>query len=346
MSNSTKLLRRRIVGRAITWGTVGACVWLVLTTLKRLDARPRTDDASLTAETLEVVPDVIGRIVELKVHDEQYVKRGDPLFTLDPEPFRLRLLHAEAEVRMIEEQIKLGRHTVASQRIASDVAKTNIDAARARLQAATDSLGRLSPLLAKGVVTAEQVDLARTAQLTAETHYQESLLTAQQARQLIGDTGALQAQLEAARITVSILQRELEHAVVRAPFDGKVVGVKASVGQLVSPARPLFTLIDTRKWYVVANFRETELGKIREGQPVDVYAMSNTKARLSGVVKSTGSAVLTLEDLSLAGLSHVPATLNWVRIAKRYPVRIELEQAPDELMRIGASAVVVVHSHD
>lgn len=346
MSTNRGLLVRRVLARAFTWLAVGAAGWLIVSTLKRLDARPRTDDASLTAETLEITPEVVGRISELNVHDEQFVRRGDPLFSIEPDAYQLRLAHAKAEVRSIERQIELGQHTVASQRIASDVAKTNVDAAHARLEAALETFNRLEPLLAKGVVTAEQVDLARTAKLTAETHYKESLLTVQQAKQLVGDTAALQAQLEAARIMVSLAERDVDHTTMRAPFDGRVVGVKASVGQLVSAARPLFTLIDTHEWYAVANFRETELSKIRPGQVVDVYAMSRTKTRMIGKVQSVGSAVLTLEDLSLAGLSHVPATLNWVRIARRFPVRIALEAPPDELMRIGASAVVVVHSHD
>src|SRR5262249_19339231 len=117
---------------------------------------------------------------------------------------------------------------------------------------------------------------------------------------------------------------------------------KTSVGQIVSPVRALFTLINTSRWYVVANFRETELRSIRVGEPVSAWVMADRQRRLRGRVGSIGSAVLSVEELGLAGVPHMWRSLNWVRIAQRFPVRIALEEPPEELMRIGASAVVVI----
>jgi multidrug efflux system membrane fusion protein len=107
----------------------------------------------------------------------------------------------------------------------------------------------------------------------------------------------------------------------------------------------LFTLIDASQWFIVANFRETELARIRSGARVTAYVMSAPGVRLHGTVASVGSAVAQLEDLAVAGVPPVARDLNWVHIAQRFPVRIALDHPPDQLMRIGASAVVVIH-HD
>jgi len=121
--------------------------------------------------------------------------------------------------------------------------------------------------------------------------------------------------------------------------------VTTSVGQMVGPVKALFTLIDTSQWFIVADFRETELRTIRPGDRVIGYVMSAPGVHLDGFVESIGSAVAELDNLSIAGVPPIQRDLNWIRIAQRFPVRIALERPPEELMRIGASAVVVVH-HD
>jgi len=115
------------------------------------------------------------------------------------------------------------------------------------------------------------------------------------------------------------------------------------VGQIVTPVRALFTLIDTSQWFIVADFRETELRAIRPGDRVIGYVMSAPAVHLGGSVESVGSAVAEVDNLGIAGVPPVQRDLNWIRIAQRFPVRIALESPPEQLMRIGASAVVVVH---
>jgi len=141
---------------------------------------------------------------------------------------------------------------------------------------------------------------------------------------------------------VGLAERDLRNTVVRAPFDGRIVGVTTSVGQMVDPIKPLFTLIDISQWYIIADFRETELPSVKPGDRVTGYVMTEPGIKLRGAVESVGSAVLGLDNVALAGVPPVQRDLNWIRIAQRFPVRIALEEPPPELMRIGASAVVVV----
>ena len=102
-------------------------------------------------------------------------------------------------------------------------------------------------------------------------------------------------------------------------------------------------MIDTSRWYVIANFRETDIGKMEIGTEATVYVMAQPNQAIKGHIESVGWGV-TNEDATVDhGLPTIPTTLNWVRLAQRFPVRILLENPPDHVMRIGASAVVVVH---
>ena len=334
---------RRAIGRAVPALIVVLGVGLLVVALRRLDVRPRTSDAIVTANTIQVAPEVSGRIATLNVKDDAVVCKGDVLFTIDQERFVLALAQARAQVHALEAQIDLNDRLVSSQVSAVSVARAHADAVRARLKQANDTLVRMEPLLPDGYVTKEQVDLARTAKATAESELTGALSATVQSRRAVGDSKSLMAQLESARAMVGLAERDLRNTVVRAPFDGRIVGVTTSVGQIVSPVRALFTLIDTSQWYVVADFRETELASIRPGERVTANAMTAPKVHLEGTVESIGSAVAELENLSIAGVPPVQRDLNWIRIAQRFPVRIALEHPPEELMRIGASAVVVVH---
>jgi multidrug efflux system membrane fusion protein len=334
---------RVIAGRLLVGAFVALAVVLAVLVLSRLHIRPRTHDAVVTANTISIAPEVNGRIAVLNVKDDAVVHRGDVLFEIEREQYDLSLAQARAQVRTLEAQIGLTARRNSSERSGVGVARANADAARARLAEASETLQRLEPLLPDRYVTPQQIDMARTTKATAQSQLVGALSSVQERRQFVGDTNALLAELEGARALVGQAERNLRNTVVRAPFDGRIVGVTTSVGQLVGPLKPLFTLINTSQWYVVADFRETELERIRPGERATAFIMTSPKVRLQGYVESVGSAVAQLENLSLAGVPPVPRDLNWVRIAQRFPVRIALERPPGELMRIGASAVAVVY---
>lgn len=190
--------------------------------------------------------------------------------------------------------------------------RQKLDAAKAKAAVTASTLARMKPLLKKGYVTAEQIDQA-------------------------------QAEKQSAFAAQAVAEHDFSNTTVRAPFDGKIIGLNISVGEYASTGHPLFTMINTSKWYVLANFRETEIDQLRQGTGASVYVMSNPDLRLHGHVESVGWGV-TSEDATVAnGLPKIEKTLNWVRLAQRFPVRILLDHPPEELMRIGASAVAVVN---
>jgi multidrug efflux system membrane fusion protein len=115
-----------------------------------------------------------------------------------------------------------------------------------------------------------------------------------------------------------------------------------SNGAFARAGAEVFTLVDTRTWYVVANFRETQLRHIPSGAPVDVYLQSQPGKHFRGTVVGLGWAVLPENGTSVMGLPRVERSLDWIRLAARFPVRIKVENS-DDSFRIGASAVATVN---
>jgi membrane fusion protein, multidrug efflux system len=320
-------------------------VLLLIFVIRLLDRAPRTDDAYAYADTIDVVPEVNGRIVELAVHDNQTVKQGDLLFQIDPRPYQEALARGRASLIALDKQIELTQRTVNAQQYNAQSVRAAIERARAAASQAADTLHRTEPLLPQGYVSAEDVDRARTAQRATQAELNAAQLQAQQAAAAVSGVDALVAQRAVVMAEIAIAELNLEFATVRAPFDGRVVSLKTSTGQFASALKPVFTLIDTRRWYVVANFRETELKGIRAGTPATVYLMSDTSQRFQGTVDSISYGVAPDEGgLALpGGLPRIQRTLNWVHVAQRFPVKIRVENANPELFRIGTSAVAVLH---
>lgn len=336
---------KRRVSSAITYLLVFAAFGLAFFVFWRLDTAPRTDDAFAYADTISVTPEVSGRIIDLAVNDNRAVKQGDVLFRIDPRPYNESLNKAQATLTALDNEIALTQRSVNAQKLGADSAATAVGRARAAAAQATDTLNRMEPLLGNGYVSAEQVDQARTAKRVAEVQLDTAILDAQRATAGVSGVDALVAKREVAKAEIELAKINLEHATVRAPFDGRVISLRTSTGQYAAAGRPVFTLADTARWYVVANFRETELAHITPGRVAQVYLLSDSSKRFSGIVDSVGYGVFPDDGGGeAAGLPHVPRSINWVRVAQRFPVRILIDKPDPELFRIGASAVAIVGS--
>jgi multidrug efflux system membrane fusion protein len=318
---------------------------LVVFVIRQLERAPRTDDAYVYADTIDVVPEVNGRIVELPVHDNQAVKQGDLLFRIDPRPYQDALTRGKASLVALDRQIELTQRTVNAQQYNAESVRAAVERARAAAAQASDTLHRMEPLLSHGYVSAEDVDRARTAQRATQAELSAAQLQAQQAAAAVSGVDALVAQRAVVTAEISLAELNLEYATVRAPFDGRIVSLKTATGQFATALKPVFTLIDTRHWYVVANFRETELKGIKTGTPATVYLMSDTDQRFRGTVDSISYGIAS-DEAGIAlpgGLPRIQRTLNWVHVSQRFPVKIRVDDPNPELFRVGTSAVAVLH---
>ncbi len=205
-------------------------------------------------------------------------------------------------------------------RLILEKAKAELATLDQQLGQAHDTLHRLEPLLPHGFTTADAVDKARTAVTT------------------------LQAQRQGAIATINLEELHLSYCKVIAPFSGRVINLNISAGAHVTTGVPIFSLLDTSTWYVVANFREAEVRHMAPGSEAIVYLSSAPNQRFRGKVQGIGWAVKPEGELDLppSGVPYVKRELNWVRVAQRFPVRIEVENPDPDLFRMGASAVAII----
>lgn len=253
-------------------------------------------------------------------------------------------------------------------------AKAAVELADAQLAYATNNLHRIEPLLTKEFVTVDQIDQARTLESTrsqashqaraqlslaqasldaAEAQYQQSQATLieshqqeQQATHNVTTLEPLVGQLSGKQAAINAAQYNFDNCKINAPFDARVTNLTISKGAYANAGQQIFTLIDTRVWWAIANFRETQLQHIRPGMRAEVYVLSKPTVHFNGVVDSVGFGVTPDADLvgklSPPGLPDVQRTLNWVHLASRFPVRVRIESKPSDLFRLGESAVVVI----
>ncbi len=335
---------RRSLGRYVGFGIVAGAIVLGVVVVRRLVRHPQTDDAVVTADTIGVVPQVSGTITELHVQDNQAVKRGDLLLVIDPRPYQFAVDRARAELAALDGEIEVTQRRIEGQRFAADAAKASVQRMEAQLKNATDSLHRLEPLLSKEFVTPDKIDQARTAKLTAAAGLDEARQKMEQAVKDVGDLDALLAKRSAAQAAVGKAELDLDFCYVRAQFDALVVNLHTTIGAFVAPGPvPVFSLVDTRAWYVMADYRETELTHIAPGMEAEVYVLTDPRYRFRGEVQGIGWAVNPEDQPIASGVPQIKRELNWVHIAQRFPVRIRIDKPePSHVFRVGASAVAII----
>jgi membrane fusion protein, multidrug efflux system len=260
----------------------------------------------------------------------------------------------------------------------ADVAHSEaaVDRAKTEWAYAENNLHRVEPLLVKQYVTVDQVDQARTTEQASAQSVQEaesqlalnrahlnSMLAAlaeakasaeqstaqfHQSQSSVLTLDPLVSQRQGRAAAIANAEYNYNQCRVYAPFDARVTDLVISEGAYAHVGQQIFTLIDTRIWWVLANFRETQLQHIQPGMAADIYLMSDPGLRLSGVVESTGYGVIpdpSILGKITPGLPDVQRTLSWVHLASRYPVRIRIQSPPPGDMRLGESAVVVIRGY-
>jgi multidrug efflux system membrane fusion protein len=336
--------RRRTLGRLIGFAIVAGALLLGIIVVRRVVRYPETDDAVVTADIIGVVPQVSGTITELHVKDNQRVKQGDLLLIIDPRPYEFAVQRARGELAALDGEIELTERRIEGQRSGVAAAKAAVQRMEAQLKNANDNLNRLEPLLPKEFVTPDKIDQARTAKLTAAAGLDEARQKMDQAEKDVGDLESLRGKREAAAAGLGKAQLDLDFCYVRAEFDALVVNLHTAIGAFVAPGPvPIFSLVDTRAWYVMADYRETELAHIAPGMEAEVFVLSDPRYRFRGKVQGIGWAVNPEDQPITPGVPQVKRELNWVHIAQRFPVRIHIENPePADVFRVGASAVAII----
>jgi membrane fusion protein (multidrug efflux system) len=297
-----------------------------------------TENAYVKADIVHVAAEVAGRVVEVGVKDHAQVKPGDLLLKIDPEPYKLALEQADAELDQT-------RARVAALRAEYHEATAELREAEDRVQFFDAQRDRQRRLADKGVGKAFQfeeadsnADAARARVTASRQKMQRVLAQLGGNPQIETDAHPLVREKSAAR---SRAQLDLDRTVVRAPLGGLAVNVKLLPGEHVRAATPLFALISDATPWVEANFKETELTYVRPGQTatvvLDIYPDVMWQAEVESISPATGAEFALLPPQNASG--------NWVKVVQRLPVRLKLkpnESAEPLPLRAGMTASVSV----
>jgi membrane fusion protein (multidrug efflux system) len=290
-----------------------------------------TENAYINADVVNVAAQVSGRVTAVYVRDNQHVRKGDPLFDIDPEPFAIALQRAEADLAQAEQAARQDNAEVSVAR--AQIAQIESDLANARTSYARDK-----ELVEQHFLSQQSLDDAQTKQQSLQAALEQArakltkALAAPQKPEERGDVLKAQAAIEQARL-------DLEHTHVTAAQDGQISNLTLTAGSLVGTGAPLFALIAENSFHIDANFKETELPGIHPGQDVDIKIDMYPGQHFKGTVESLSGGTGTAFSL----LPPQNATGNWVKIAQRVPVRIKLAPTDaDHPLRIGATATVSV----
>jgi multidrug resistance efflux pump len=327
--------KARLVGRVVSLLIVLGAIVMVGLTATNLIQYPRTTDAFVRANIVGIAPHVSGNIVELNVVDNQRVGTGDLLLVVDPRPYEAALLEAQANLAMVDLEIDAYRRQVENQAAA-------LVEARATATYAVDHLARLEPLLAKQFVTADEVEQARSRARAATASVTQAEAQLERAKRLTGDESQINVRRQEAEAMLANAQLNLDYCSVRAPVDGYVTNLNLARGAYANQGQEIFALVDDSQWYVLANFRETLLNRIEPGMDAEVWLLSCPGKPVKGVVQGVGRAIYQPVGASTDALADVPPTLDWIRLAQRFPVRIILEPRPDCPYHSGATATVAI----
>ena len=355
-----RILLGRSIGIMIVLGALitGTLTW-------RINYQhPSTNDAMIRANIVGIAPEVSGRIVELHVDDNQYVKQGDLLYVIDPRPYQAKLDQAKAELLLAEKDVDSRRASSGSAEIAIERLQHQRTAAEAevkRIEAEDEYLHnyveRLEPLVAKQYVTVDQLKQAhskyaasraeladaRAKVLSTESAIAEAKSASHSAVSLIAQSGNVNARTEVAKAIVAAAELDVEYCSVRAPFNGYVTNLNTREGEYAKAGTQMFALVDDRHWYAIANFKETYLQSIHPGQEAEVFLVGYPGKRYRGIVTGIGWANAPDNIKQQGVLPEVQRTLNWVILASRFQVRIEIpERDSEHPLRMGMTAFVTV----
>lgn len=319
-----------------------------------------TDDAQIDANISPVIPRVAGYISEVRVKDNQYVKKGDTLIVLDNRDYQIKVDQAEAALAAATSNLNVAQATTSAAKVGIYSAQANVTTAEAQIEAAkvnvwraNQDYARYANLIKDHSITQQQYDEALAAKQRAERQLQvlveQKNAAARQANAVVSQSNATGEQISVANAGIKQREAELETAklnlsytIITAAADGKISKVGVQPGQYMQAGQTMFSIVLNDAVWVVANFKETQLNKMKIGQKVmvsvDALGGHEFEAKLTSFAPATGARFALLPPDNASG--------NFVKVVQRVPVKIEFVNTSDPRikdLRPGMNVDVDVH---
>lgn len=293
---------------------------------------PSTDDAYVQAHVVNIASQVSGQVTNIQVKNNQPVKAGAVLFSIEIIPYKNEVLKAKAGLRLAEQQMNASSNSVG-------MASAQLATAKADLIAQEKQYKRIMSLVENNQAAVSKGDDMKARLDMAKAKVDEAENNLARAQQDLGVKGHRNAQMQKAKAFLAIAEKNLRDTSITAPASGHITNFTLRVGANVAAGQPLFQLVEDQHWWVDANFKETQLERIRPKQPVtikvDMYPRKVFHGYVDSISRGSGAAFSLLPPENASG--------NWVKVTQRFPVKIIIEDLdPDYPLRVGSSCKVTV----
>jgi len=271
------------------------------------------------------------------------VHKGDLLFELDARPYLAEAEKAKAQLSLTELEIQAYKDQIAA-------AEAELKQSEAKAAYAVDYAKRVQALVGNLYVTVDKNQLAQTEAVTATDKVAQDRAALERAQNLLGEQGDVKVRRLAAQASLKDAELKLSYCRVYAPCDGYVVNLQITPGAYAAVGEQVFSIVDQKIWYVLANYRETDLRHIRPGMEADVYLLAESNRKIRGIVQGVPKAITPqfAPTQNASGgqgiLQNVSPTLDFILLAQRFPVRIVLDAPEEHSFRMGGTAAVIVRT--
>jgi multidrug resistance efflux pump len=322
-------------------GLLGWAMWLGYM------GAPWTRDATVRAYVATMAPEVAGRIVELHVVDNKYVRKGDLLMVIDPTNYEIAVSQNKAAVQLAEAGVQNIDAQINVQHAQVDASQSQVNQAQAALVFAQQQAARSQDLAQKGAGTVQNAQ-----QFTSQLHQQEAglktaqanlELTKRQLASLTAQRASAEATLGQAKAQQGQAQVNLQRTRILSSVDGYVTNLLAQFGDYVNIGVNTMSVVDANSFWVDGYFEETNLAPIRVGDPAEIKLMGYTQV-VRGHVDSIARAInVANAQPNNQGVATVNPIFTWVRMAQRIPVRIHIDEVPPSVvLAAGMTATVQI----
>ena len=330
---------------------------------------PWTRDGQVRAEFVQVAPRVSGPIVVLPIRDNQFVEAGEVLFEIDPRTFVANLEQAQANLDQTGNNVTVMGSQVEAARAAVEAAHASIDQAQASIKELDAEIAknkanyqRMQGLLPKRAASERSVESARATYISsiekrrssvagvakARADYAQSQAALAEAVAQLGATGDDNASYRASLASLRQAELDLEFTKVRAPVAGYVTNLNLRVGSQAVANQPMLALVDVSSYWVTGYFKENTIANIKAGDEAVVTLMTYPRRPLKGKVDSIGWGIAQQDgSTGFDLLPTISPTFEWIRLAQRVPVRVHLQEVPEDIdLRVGTTASVLIRDRD
>jgi multidrug resistance efflux pump len=328
--------------RMWTFIVLGICFLLLVWYLRADRVTPFTSQAKLYATVVPIAPEVSGVITSVEVENNQFVKAGQELFTIDKHNYELALQSAEA-------QFDAAKQATAASAAAVDAARASLNSANSNLVLAKQDADRIRNIRKEdpGAISLRRLEVAESSLASAEASVTAAKANVKQAMEAYGAEGEHNYRILQAKAKLEHAEHDIAKTIVRAPNDGVVTGVQLEKGKFAAAGSPQMTFIGTKKFWIQAEFTENNLAHIRPGIEVEMVFDAVPGEVFRGTIREMGFGV-AVDTTPLGALPTIQNKRDWLRASQRFPILIDFSPSEDvyKVLKVGSQATVVTYTGD